>query len=76
MAFSRNAILSLLKNITVGTLKVVDMDGKVTLCGGTSNDQSSLVSAITVHKDLFWLRMLLFADLVGANILPIVGDWT
>lgn len=66
LSFSRSAILSVLQNITDGRLNVVDVDGKETLCGTQSSDPDALEASIVVHKDLFWVRLLLFADMVSS----------
>lgn len=72
LSFSRSTLLSLLSRIETGSLSVTDVDGKVTSYGRkqTVNGASqktihSLPSVeLTVHKDVFWVRMLLFADMV------------
>lgn len=68
---SRRAILSLLRNIQVGSLTIQDTDGTVTTCGSPrrvdSQDSKTVYSAahteLLVLNDMFWVRLLLFADM-------------
>ena len=72
LSVSRSTVLSLLSRIQIGHLSVADVDGKVSAYGHkkTANGESeksvySLPNVeLTVHKDVFWVRMLLFADMV------------
>ena len=73
VSLSRAAVQSLFQQIRVGQLKIIDQDGTVTICGqqklrpDSQADRSvySLpVTELNVHKDLFWVRLLLFADMV------------
>lgn len=71
LSVSRSAILSLLKNIQVGSLTIHDTDGSVTICGSPrrvdSQDEKNVYSTahteLRVLNDLFWVRLLLFADM-------------
>jgi cyclopropane-fatty-acyl-phospholipid synthase len=65
---SRTTLLGLLSRITVGRLKVIDTDGTETICGfkGTGSEPET---ELVIHKDTFWVRMLLFADMVGPRLL-------
>lgn len=71
LSLSRTAILALLRNIQIGTLIIVDVDGTVTRCGGQQAvdlDTEKTVYNIPnvelrVHNDLFWVRLALFADM-------------
>lgn len=71
LALSRTTILSLLSRIQTGQLKIVDVDGRTTSYGeqNVKQEQNSIYSApraeLIVHKEMFWVRMLLFADMVG-----------
>lgn len=65
VGFSRNTILSVLKQIRNGSLKITDVDGSETICGVVSSQKNALKTALEVHKDTFWVRMLLFADMVS-----------
>lgn len=72
LSVSRGAILTLLKNIQIGSLRVVDSDGTLTVCGsprrGKTDGAQKSVHAIPhaelkVLDDLFWVRLMLFADM-------------
>lgn len=72
LSLSRTAILSLLRNVQVGSLQVTDTDGSITICGSprlaTDNDSEKSVYTIPhtelkVLSDMFWVRLLLFADM-------------
>ena len=72
LSVSRGAILTLLKNIQIGSLQIVDSDGTLTVCGSPrrakGEDQQKSVYTIPhaelqVLNDLFWVRLLLFADM-------------
>ncbi|KAI9725223.1 MAG: hypothetical protein M1828_003404 [Chrysothrix sp. TS-e1954] len=66
---ARNTILSLLSKIDKGSLKITDCNGRVTLCGAPQIDGAAKrkgfapFTELQVHKDTFWVRMLLFADM-------------
>ncbi|KAL8832299.1 MAG: hypothetical protein Q9191_000353 [Dirinaria sp. TL-2023a] len=62
--FSRSTILRLLKRIAVGQLVVKDSDGLVTLCGTPQVKDGSPRTELRVFKEAFWVRVLLFADMV------------
>lgn len=72
IALSRSIILSLFNQIKIGRLVLIDSNGTVTICGqmklGATGGERSVYSVpqveLRVHKDTFWLRMLLFADMV------------
>ncbi|KAI5276412.1 cyclopropane-fatty-acyl-phospholipid synthase [Aureobasidium subglaciale] len=72
LSVSRSTVLSLLSRIQVGHLGVTDVDGKVSVYGQkqvvngkTEKNVYSLPNIeLTVHKDVFWVRMLLFADML------------
>ncbi|KAK5165152.1 uncharacterized protein LTR77_009250 [Saxophila tyrrhenica] len=72
LSVSRGAILALLKNIQIGSLQIRDADGTLTICGSPpraqAGDGEKSVYAIPhaelkVLNDLFWVRLLLFADM-------------
>jgi cyclopropane-fatty-acyl-phospholipid synthase len=72
LSISRGAILALLKNIQTGSLQIRDADGTLTICGSPPRAQSeggekSVYSVphaeLKVLNDLFWVRLLLFADM-------------
>ncbi|KAK3716151.1 hypothetical protein LTR37_006596 [Vermiconidia calcicola] len=69
---SRGAILALLKNIQIGSLQIRDSDGTLTVCGspkraesGGEKDNVYTIphAEFKVLNDLFWVRLLLFADM-------------
>ena len=59
---SRSTILGLLQRIQQGQLEVIDCDGSVTLCGATRDGAPK--TELKVLKEAFWVRVLLFADMV------------
>ena len=66
---SRTTILSLLKSIHVGQLIVTDENGELILCGGnhgTPQEKASPRTELQIHDEAFWVRLLLFADMVLA----------
>lgn len=73
LSLSRTTILSLLSRIQIGQLKIVDVDGRTTVYGerDVKHAQNPIYSApraeLTVHKEMFWVRLLLFADMVGTS---------
>jgi len=78
LSVSRSTVLSLLSRIQIGHLKVADVDGQVSTYGQqqvNAKSEKTLYSLpdveLTVHKDVFWVRMLLFADMVIIMALPI-----
>jgi cyclopropane-fatty-acyl-phospholipid synthase len=70
LSVSRSASLSL-KNIQIGSLSIHDTDGSLTICGSPRKldlqDEKSVYSIphaeLRVLNDLFWVRLLLFADM-------------
>lgn len=79
LSVSRSTVLSLLSRIQIGHLRVADVDGKASTYGRkqavNGSPEKSVYSLpnveLTVHKDIFWVRMLLFADMVMISRLPI-----
>ncbi|KAK5005524.1 hypothetical protein LTR28_007609, partial [Elasticomyces elasticus] len=75
VSLSRSAILSLLSKVESGSLVITDPDGQQTVCGkkkmvnGETGGGRSVYSiphtGLQVHKETFWVRLLLFADMVG-----------
>lgn len=71
VSVSRGAILALLKNIQIGSLRITDIDGTLTVCGSprrAEQDGEKTVytvphTELRVLSDLFWVRLLLFADM-------------
>lgn len=62
---SRAAILSVLSKIEHGQLKIVDTTGEMTICGKLGKSVAGPKTELSIHKETFWVRMLLFADMVG-----------
>lgn len=58
---SRSLILSTLSGIRVGKLTIHERDGTQTICGGLEGP----ITALHIRKDVFWLRLALFADMVS-----------
>ena len=78
VSVSRSTILSLLQRIAIGRLEITDTDGTVTICGQpdlkpTPHPYRSVYtppsSELVVQKDVFWVRLLLFADMVRSSTL-------
>ena len=63
---SRRTVLGLLSRIVVGQLVVVDCDGTTTLCGQLGKKDGSSRTELKVLKEAFWVRVMLFADMVRA----------
>lgn len=61
----RHATLSLLSQIEEGRLTIVDRDGTQTICGQAGDEETSPLAQLHVVRDAFWLRLALFADMVG-----------
>lgn len=64
VTLSRSAVMSVLTRMRKGRLEVVDTDGKETICGSTQNRAGLPQTVLRVHNDAFWVRMMLFADMV------------
>lgn len=69
VSLSRAFVLALLKRIEVGTIVVTDSNGAVLVCGAVQPDDPGPKTELRVLKDTFWVRMLLFADMVRQNSL-------
>lgn len=64
LTLSRSSILGLLQRIQVGQLLVTDCDGTVTVCGRPGIKDGSPRTELRVLKESFWIRVLLFTDMV------------
>lgn len=62
--FSRSTVLAILSRIESGRIVVVDSDGTATNCGELGENRTEPSAELKVVKDSFWLRVLLFADMV------------
>src|SRR6266480_1292535 len=60
---SRAVCLSLFKKITHGQLEIID-EGESTICGQVRSFADLPRVTLHVHKETFWLRLVLFADMV------------
>ena len=65
VAFSKTALLSQFSKIEVGQLVVKDESGKVTICGAPEIKDGSPRTELQVLKEAFWVRGVLFADMVS-----------
>lgn len=63
---SRSAVLALLQRIEIGQLVITDSDGTVTICGKKDSEFGAPRTELNVLKEAFWVRVLLFADMVGS----------
>jgi cyclopropane-fatty-acyl-phospholipid synthase len=68
VVLSRTGVLSLLQQITIGQLLVVDKEGAQTLCGQSSvaDLPTEPKTELRVKSDAFWVRLALFADMVSS----------
>jgi len=66
--FSRGIVLDLLRRIAVGQIVVRDSDGAVTMCGAPQLKDGTPRSELRVLKETFWVRALLFADMVSIDL--------
>ena len=57
-------MLALLGRIQVGQLVVEDCDGTTTICGQLGKKDGSPHTKLKVLKEAFWVRVMLFADMV------------
>ena len=72
---SRSTVLALLSRIDVGQLVVRDTDGTVTICGNPGIKDGSPRTELRILKEAFWVRVMLFADMVGRLDLYNNADW-
>ena len=63
--FSRGAVLGLLRRIALGQIVITDSDGAVTVCGAPTVKDGTPRTQLRVLKETFWVRVLLFADMVS-----------
>lgn len=74
VSFSRSTVLGLFKRISVGQIVVIDSDGAVTICGAPEVKDGSPRTELRVLKEAFWVRVLLFADMVSHGLL-LLSAW-
>lgn len=63
---SRAAVLNLLARVEIGHIAIVDSDGSETICGERWSKEGVPSTELRVLKEAFWVRLLLFADMVSA----------
>ena len=68
VTLSRSTVLGLLSRIEVGQLVIRDGDGTVMICGQPGIKDASPRTELRVSKEAFWVRVMLFADMVGVLI--------
>ncbi|KAF2671728.1 cyclopropane-fatty-acyl-phospholipid synthase [Microthyrium microscopicum] len=59
---ARTLCLALLSRIEIGRLEIIDLNGDIHICGQESGSGNA-ETVLTLHKDTFWLRLALFADM-------------
>lgn len=64
VTISRSTVLGLLGRIQLGQLVVKDCDGATTICGQLGKEDGSPHTELRVLKESFWVRVMLFADMV------------
>ncbi len=74
VAFSRTALLSQLSKIRVGQLVVIDENGDMTVCGSSGTKDGNPRTELLVAKEAFWVRVVLFADMVSAALPPLLSE--
>lgn len=66
---SRGLVLGLLQRVEIGQLVITDCNGAVFACGQAPAKGNWPKTELKVLKETFWVRVLLFADMVRANVL-------
>jgi hypothetical protein len=56
--------LSVLSKIETGQIRITDVDRAVHIIGEQTGAVSEPKCLLTAHKDIFWLRLALYADMV------------
>ncbi|KAK3077601.1 hypothetical protein LTS18_009798, partial [Coniosporium uncinatum] len=62
---ARAACLTLFKRIAIGSLEITDTDDTVIQCGRPGKEGVEPHTGLRVQKDTFWVRLLLFADMLS-----------
>lgn len=57
-------MLGLLRQIEVGQIIVSDSDGALFVCGNARGEEAGPQTELTISRETFWVRALLFADMV------------
>jgi cyclopropane-fatty-acyl-phospholipid synthase len=68
VTLSRKAVLSLLQQIEIGHLLVLEQDGSETVCGKKSPSKEVPITELKVHRETFWVRLALFTDMVSSAL--------
>jgi hypothetical protein len=63
---SRTLCISILSNIRKGRFEILDHDGTVYTVGG--DEKSDPSCTLQVHASRFWVRLAIFADMVGSRL--------
>lgn len=66
VSLSRKAVLSLLQQIEIGRLLVLEQDGSENVCGRKSASKEVPTTELQVRRETFWVRLALFADMVSS----------
>lgn len=61
---SRAAVLNLLGRVNTGHIVIIDTDGSETICGERWPKEGVPSTELKVLREAFWVRSLLFADMV------------
>ena len=61
---SRGIVLGMLQRIEVGQIVVKDSNGASFVCGAALTKSVKLKTELRVLNETFWVRVLLFADMV------------
>lgn len=59
-------MLGLLRRIEVGQIVVSDSDGALFVCGNARGEETGPTTELNISRETFWVRALLFADMVRA----------
>lgn len=62
-------MLGLLQRVEIGQLVVTDSDGAVFACGQAPAKGNWPKTELKVLKETFWVRVMLFTDMVRAKVL-------
>ena len=66
LQLSKTTITSLFRQIERGQLALVDHKGRRSFYG---KEGTGPMVELQIHKEIFWLRVLLFADMVGSRFM-------
>ena len=65
--FAKSTVVQVLKRIETGRIMIMDHDGEATVCGRFIAAEGEPCTELRVLKELFWVRVLLFADMVRSD---------